>query len=82
MWYLYILYSSQWDRYYVGSTNDIKRRITEHNNRHTPSTRGGVPWELVYQETYETKGLARGREKEIKSKKSRKYIEYLISSAR
>jgi len=28
MWYLYILYSEKRDCYYVGSTNDVERRVT------------------------------------------------------
>ncbi len=78
MWQVYILYSEKWDRYYIGSTNDLERWLEEHNHRHTPSTRGGIPWELVYREEYETKAEARGRERAIKAKKSRKYIEYLL----
>ncbi|HKJ45374.1 MAG TPA: GIY-YIG nuclease family protein [Balneolales bacterium] len=82
MWFLYILYSSKRDTFYIGSTNDLQRRLNEHNNHHTPSTRGGEPWELVYQEDFENKSDARKRERAIKAKKSRSYIEYLINSAR
>ena len=45
----------------------------------TPSTRGGRPWELVYSEEYIDKSSALFREREIKSKKSRKYIEHLVA---
>jgi putative endonuclease len=82
MWFLYILYSSKRDKFYIGSTNDLQRRLNEHNNRHTPSTRGGEPWNLVYHEEFENKSDARKRERAIKAKKSRTYIEFLISSTR
>jgi putative endonuclease len=82
MWFLYILYSSKRDKFYIGSTNDLQRRLNEHNNSHTPSTRGGEPWNLVYHEEFENKPDARKRERAIKAKKSRTYIEFLISSAR
>ncbi|WP_418400259.1 GIY-YIG nuclease family protein, partial [Barnesiella intestinihominis] len=42
-------------------------------------TRGGRPWELVYSEEYTDKSSALFREREIKSKKSRKYIEHLVA---
>jgi len=34
---------------------------------------------MVYTENFVSRSLARGREKEIKNKKSRKYIEFLIN---
>jgi putative endonuclease len=43
-------------------------------------TSKGIPWELKYYESYETKTEALRREREIKSKKSRKYIEALVSA--
>jgi putative endonuclease len=41
-------------------------------------TKRGIPWELVYCEKFKTKTEALKREREIKRKKSRKYIEGLI----
>ena len=64
----------------TGSCSDIDERIKRHNEGATPSTKTGRPWKLVYSESYETNSDALKREREIKSKKSRKYIEYLISS--
>ena len=67
------------DRYYVGYTHNIEIRLSKHNAGATPSTRGGRPWELVYSEEYIDKSSALFREREIKSKKSRKYIEHLVA---
>ncbi|HPT22655.1 MAG TPA: GIY-YIG nuclease family protein [Bacteroidales bacterium] len=33
MYTLYILYSESFDRFYVGYTNDIERRLSEHNRK-------------------------------------------------
>ena len=79
MYKVYILHSQKTDRYYVGYTNDLERRISEHNRKKGKYTDGGIPWELVYTEDYEIKTEAMEREKYIKSKKSRKYIETLIT---
>ena len=76
----YILYSLSLDTFYVGSTQNIDARIKRHNLGHNKYTKTGIPWELVYSEEYETRSVAMIREKEIKAKKSRKYIEWLISS--
>ncbi len=78
MYFTYIIYSKSIDRYYVGYTHDLKLRLERHNSGWSRSTKSGMPWELVYQEKFETKSEAIKRENEIKRKKSRKYIEGLI----
>ena len=67
MYYVYILQSKINDEIYVGSTNDIGRRLKEHNNGEEMSTRRYMPWGLLYYEAYQTEGLARMREKGLKS---------------
>ena len=79
MFVTYILYSADFDRYYVGSTENIESRLTRHNNGMVISTKKYVPWKLVYTESFETRSEAFKRELQIKGKKSRKYIEYLTS---
>ena len=81
MYYTYIIQSQKNDRFYIGSCHDIDIRIIRHNAGATPSTKSGRPWKLMYLETYQTNSEALKREREIKSKKSRKYIEFLIDSA-
>ena len=81
MFYVYILYSVSRDRHYVGYTSNVDERVIEHNAGATNYTRSGKPWILVYKEQYELKSEAMKREREIKMKKSRKYIEYLINSS-
>ena len=81
MFYTYIIQSQKSGKYYTGSCQDIDIRLERHNAGATPSTKSGRPWELVYTESYENNSDALKREREIKSKKSRKYIEHLIESA-
>ena len=78
--HLYILFSQKLNKYYVGSTSDIERRITEHNRGKEKFTKTGVPWDLVYKEELNDLKAARQREHFIKKQKSRIYIEKLISS--
>ena len=80
MFYTYIIYSKLTDKYYVGYTQDLKLRLERHNSGWSRSTKSGVPWELVYNEKFETKSEAIKRENEIKREKSRKYIEELINN--
>ena len=55
MFIVYILYSEKVNRYYVGYTNDIDRRIGEHNRRKGKFTDRGIPWTIVYTEEYPEK---------------------------
>ena len=79
MYTLYILHSETLDRYYVGYTNNIARRLEEHNRKKGKYTDAGIPWCLVYSEVYASKKEAMNREKFIKSKKSKIYILELIA---
>jgi putative endonuclease len=77
-YYTYVLYSVQRDRYYVGSTGDnLEERLRKHNTHHKGFTGSVNDWKIYYVEEYGTKEAALERERAIKSKKSRKYIESL-----
>jgi putative endonuclease len=79
MFFTYILFSEKLKKYYIGSTNNIENRILRHNGGTEKFTSTGIPWQLKYFETFSTLAEARKRELEIKKKKSRKYIEWLIA---
>ncbi|MBS1774509.1 MAG: GIY-YIG nuclease family protein [Bacteroidetes bacterium] len=76
----YIIYSKKLDRFYVGYTDDIVVRLSQHNNGISTYTSKASDWELMYKEDFTDRESASLREKFIKSKKSRKYIEWLIIS--
>jgi putative endonuclease len=59
---------------YVGHTNNIGRRIIEHNSGLSPYTKNKGPWEIIYSETFNTLGEAIRREKFLKSGKGREFI--------
>ncbi len=46
MWYVYILSSKRDGKLYVGSTNDLKRRVKEHHGGFCPATKNRRPLEL------------------------------------
>ncbi|GET20342.1 GIY-YIG nuclease family protein [Prolixibacter denitrificans] len=80
MFYIYILYSPSSDIYYVGSTDNVERRLEEHNylseNSFTSKHR---PWRLkVAFEVGHSRTAALKIEKHIKRQKNRKYIEDII----
>ena len=81
IFFVYIIYSSSLDKYYIGYTTDLTKRLYEHNTGISAYTSKAADWVLKYQESFQEREMAMKREKEIKNKKSRKYIGWLISSA-
>jgi putative endonuclease len=75
---LYIMQSQTTGRYYIGSTNELGRRLREHARGHSLATRGRGPWKLVYCEEFGDLAEARKREYEIKQWKSARMIQALI----
>ena len=80
MHYIYILYSEVLDRYYIGATKDISKRIEKHLQSKKGFTSRAKDWELKYSEVFDEKSEALKRERQIKSWKSRKLIEELMPS--
>ena len=80
IYYVYIIYSITLDKYYTGHTIDLNKRLIEHNTGKSIFTAAASDWILRYTEQFNTRELAKARELQIKKKKSRKYIEWLISS--
>ncbi len=82
MFYVYILYSPSINKYYIGYTKNLQdsfRRHNEHRSGFRKFTKRATDWQLVYFEKYDDKSTALKREREIKKKKSREYIENLIA---
>ena len=80
MYYIYIIYSSVSDKYYIGFTDDLQRRVTEHNIKpYNTFTAKYRPW--ILKAAFECGGdlsIAMKLEKFIKKQKSRKLIEQLL----
>ena len=76
---VYILKNEETGKFYLGSTNDLQRRLKQHESGHTRTTRVLKTTKLVYSENFDTIEQARLREKKLKSYKSKKYIEWLIN---
>jgi putative endonuclease len=85
MFYVYILQSESTGRFYIGHTNNLDRRLAEHNDPASKNSlttkRFAGPWQLEYTEQFETRSEAMAREKQIKSWKSRAAIRDLIDKS-
>jgi putative endonuclease len=74
VFYIYIIRSQRSQRYYVGSTEDVEKRLKEHNAGKSTSTRGGRPWELIHTETFATRSDAMRQEQKIKARGIGRYL--------
>ena len=81
-YYFYVLRSQTTGRFYTGHTENLTRRIFQHNNNRTVSIKNRGPWELFYSEEYPTRGEAAQRERHVKRMKSHAYIEELARASR
>ena len=73
--YVYVLWRNKLNKRYIGSTEDISKRISEHNRGCNKFTKGGIPWFLIYSEEYPTKQEALKREKFLKTGQGRKLLD-------
>jgi putative endonuclease len=80
--FLYILKSSQLDKFYIGSTGSaLDSRLQKHLTDHSGFTAKTKDWKIVYSEEYDSIEEAAKRERQIKKWKSRKMIEQLVAGA-
>ena len=80
VFFVYILYSFTSGKSYTGFTNDVQRRLKEHN---TTISKGYTlryrPWILIREESYSTKAKAIKREKFLKTGRGRDQIKNYIT---
>lgn len=77
MFYVYVLRSKRDSKRYIGFTDDLARRFSEHNRGMVKSTRNRRPLELIYHEEFEEKAEAMHREEFFKTGQGRIYLNSL-----
>jgi putative endonuclease len=78
IWYVYILELKNW-KYYIGSTNNLERRFTEHQRWSTASTKNNRPLKLLYSKTFISREDAHKKELWLKKQKSKKVIQKFMA---
>lgn len=66
MFFVYLIRSKKDRNFYIGSANNLKKRLLEHNKGMNYSTKYRIPFELVYFEAYKSEEDARRREHNLK----------------
>jgi len=74
MYYVYVLYNSETDKFYIGFTEDLKKRFEAHRRRLTKSSARLKPEKLVYCEACLSKKDAQDRERQLKAGFGRAYL--------
>lgn len=73
MHFVYLIQNSASEERYIGKTNDLQRRLREHNNGHQDATnRKEGEWKLIYAEIFRSKEDADEREEKLKQHGSNK----------
>ena len=80
MVYVYVLKSQKDGRLYVGMTQDLEKRLKEHNLGRTKSTKGYRPWTVIHEEVYQDREAARKREKYLKSGYGKQWLKNKYNS--
>lgn len=66
MFHVYILKSKKAGKVYIGFTNNLERRLEEHNAGFSQFTKAYIPWDLIYYESYQSWKDAKDREFKLK----------------
>jgi len=74
MYYVYVLKSTAHLKSYVGITDDISRRLSQHNSGKHPYTKRYLPWTIIHTEEYPNRIEARRREVYLKSASGRRWL--------
>ena len=77
--WVYIIESESLGSYYLGSTNNLQRRLSEHNSGRVTATRNKGPWKLVFNQKFQTLQKARKIEYKLKKMKSREILKKIIT---
>ena len=78
-YYVYILQSLREEKFYIGSTANVEKRLAFHNAGLQRSTCTRIPFRLIITEEYDSKEEALKREKVIKSWKGGEAFKKLIA---
>ena len=75
MFYVYVLKSINYNKFYTGFTSDLVKRLAEHNSGKTKSNKTYAPFDIVYSEEIDSREEARKREKYLKTGAGRRFLQ-------
>jgi len=77
MYFTYAIDSKSRNYLYVGISNNVERRLTEHNSGRNKTTKPYKPFKLIYTKEFVTRAEARAHEKYLKSGSGKEFLKTL-----
>jgi len=74
MHYVYVIKSRIDGKFYTGCTEDLRKRLREHNDGKVNSTKGRGSFDLIYYEASLNRTDAFAREKYLKTGMGKRYL--------
>lgn len=81
MVFLYAIKNNINTEIYVGISDNITRRIKEHNSGKNRYTKAFMPWEVFYQEVFSDYATARKREIYFKNASGKKFLKNILQQS-
>jgi len=78
MYFVYVLLSLKDDKFYIGYSKDLKRRLKEHDSGKNTSTKSRLPLKLIYYEAHLSKADAARRERYFKTTKGKSTLRQML----
>jgi len=79
MFYTYMLKSLKYRKFYTGHTDNLERRLKEHNSGTTVYSQRHKPWKIVYYESFGSEEESIKREKYLKSAAGRRWLKKYVN---
>lgn len=77
-YYVYVLLSLKDSKFYIGFTNNLKRRFNEHQKGENISTSKRLPVRLIFYEAFLSKEDTRRRERYFKTAKGKNTLKQML----
>lgn len=77
-YYVYVLRSLVRDFIYIGDTENLRNRLSEHNSGQSASTKPYLPYEIIHYEAYRNMADAKRREMYLKGSRGKTTLKTML----
>jgi putative endonuclease len=74
MFTTYILFSQITHKFYSGHCENLQVRVAQHNSGRNISTKSGIPWEIVFKQSFDSRKEAMNLESIIKKRGAKRFL--------